>query len=148
MICRCYQQLKSLFFTHPLGRSAPKSLKRGYLLYNIMEEEKVLLKNILEFYRNGLDTEKRGDFNSSVTLFFKALAVLGDLYILRKEGKIPNSHSERFRILEEKYHGIYKILDKDFLLYQNSYRIKLDKENSEVIKKDVEQLLELLEVRK
>jgi len=113
-----------------------------------MEEEKVLLKNILEFYRNGLDTEKRGDFNSSVTLFFKALAVLGDLYILRKEGKIPNSHSERFRILEEKYHGIYKILDKDFLLYQNSYRIKLDKENSEVIKKDVEQLLELLEVRK
>jgi hypothetical protein len=112
------------------------------------EKEPILIKNILEFYRNAIQTESNGDFNSSVTLFFKALAVLGDLYILRNEGKIPHNHTERFRILEEKYPLIYEILDKDFLFYQNSYRIQLNKENCEVIRKDVEQLFGILKIIK
>lgn len=112
------------------------------------EEELALIQNIKEFYKNALESEKKGDFNTAVTLFFKALAVLGDLYIFRKEGKIPSSHSERFRILEEKYPTIYIILDKNFSAYQDSYRIQLNKENCEVLRKDVEQLLSLLDFNK
>lgn len=110
------------------------------------EQEKILIENIKEFYQNGIETEKRFQYNTATTLFFKALAVLGDLYIFRKEGKIPNNHAERFRILEEKYFEIYKLLDKDFLFYQNSYKIKLNKDPCEVLRKDVEQLLKILAI--
>ena len=110
------------------------------------EQEKALIENIKEFYNNGLEAEKKFQYNTAITLFFKALAVLGDLYIFRKERRIPNSHAERFRILEEKYLDIYRLLDKDFLFYQNSYRIKLNKESCEVLRKDVEQLLRILKV--
>lgn len=110
------------------------------------KQEKYLIENIKEFYSNGIETEKRSQYNTAITLFFKALAVLGDLYIFRKEGKIPNNHAERFRILEEKYFEIYKLLDKDFLFYQNSYKIKLNKESCEVLRKDVEQLLKVLAI--
>jgi len=110
------------------------------------EQEELLIKNIKEFFKNALETEIKGDYNSSVTLYFKALAVSGDLFILRKEKKIPSSHAERFRILEEKYKDVYNLLDKDFIFYQNSYRLQLNKETCEVIKKDVEKLFELLKI--
>ena len=112
------------------------------------EQEQILLDNIREFYKNALKAEKKGDFNTAVTLYFKALAVLADLYILRKEGRIPNNHSERFRILEEKYYEIYRIIDKDFLDYQNSYRLKLNKENCQILREDVERLFILLGISK
>ena len=110
--------------------------------------EKTLVKNIKEFYKNALEIEEKGDFNSSVTLFFKALAVLADLYIYKKEGKIPSSHTERFRILEKKYNNIYTIIDKDFLAYQDSYRTQLNKEDCEVLKQDAEKLLGILGINK
>lgn len=104
--------------------------------------------DIKEFYKNALEIEEKGDFNSSVTLFFKALAVLADLYIYKKEGKIPSSHTERFRILEKKYNDIYTIIDKDFLAYQDSYRTQLNKEDCEVLKQDAEKLLGILGINK
>lgn len=112
------------------------------------EQEKALIENINEFYRNAIDSEKKNDFNTAVTLYFKALAVLADLYILKKDGKIPSSHSERFRILEEKYPEIYQIIDKDFLDYQNSYRIKLGQENCKILREDAEKLFGILELNK
>lgn len=112
------------------------------------EQEKALIENINEFYRNGKESEEKGDFNTSVTLYFKALAVLADLYILREEGKIPSSHSERFRILEEKYPEICQIIDKDFLDYQNSYRIKLGQENCKILREDAEKLFRILKLNK
>jgi len=108
--------------------------------------EKELIENINEFYTSAVKAEQEDKYNVSVTLFFKALAVLADLYIFKKQGKIPSSHSERFRILEEKYSDIYKILDKNFPFYQDSYRIKLNKEICEVLKNDAEQLIKLLKI--
>ena len=112
-----------------------------YLLYDIMEEQKSLLEeNSREYYRNGLLAEKRGEFNTSVTLFFKALASLCDLQILKDKGFFPSNHSERFRILEKEYGEFYSLINKDFSIYQNSYRLRLDKNTSEVLKYDVETL--------
>ncbi|MCK5149341.1 hypothetical protein KAJ87_00250 [Candidatus Pacearchaeota archaeon] len=105
-----------------------------------------LKENIREFYSSALKAEQERKYNVAVTLFFKALALLSDLYIFEKENKIPNSHSDRFRILDSKYPEIYKILDKNFSFYQDSYRIKLNKEICEVFRNDAEQLIKLLKI--
>lgn len=106
--------------------------------------KKILTENAKEYYRNGLESEKRQEYNSSVTLFFKAISALTDLLILSKEGKIPNNHTERFRILELKYKEIYNILDKNFPFYQDSYRLKLNKEASEMLKEDAKRIFKIL----
>ena|SRR3989344_5705591 len=88
--------------------------------------------------------EDRREFNTSVTLFFKAIASLCDLYILKNKGVFPTNHSERFRILQKDFPESYFKIDVDFGIYQNSYRLKLNEETSEVLKHDVEALFEEL----
>ena len=107
-----------------------------------MEENlrNILENNAKEYYRNAVQADEKKEYNSAVTLFFKALVALSDLIIFLKEKKIPSNHTERFRILEDKYPEIYQILDKDFSFYQNSYSAKMDKEASNVLRKDVEKL--------
>lgn len=102
------------------------------------EKEKILIENFNEYYGLGLEAYKKNKFNSATTLFFKALAVLCDLHILRSEGFIPSSHSQRFRILEEKNPKLYMIMDRDFPFYQDSYTNKMDEESARLIKEDVE----------
>ncbi|MCK5107870.1 MAG: hypothetical protein KAQ83_04025 [Nanoarchaeota archaeon] len=110
-----------------------------------MEEKEIILKeNIEEYFNLGLDALKRNKFNCATTLFFKALAALADLFILKKEGEVPSSHTKRFRILEEKYEDIYFILDRDFPFYQESYTKRMDKESAELLKEDAEKLKKIL----
>jgi len=111
------------------------------------ESEKILLENAKEYWKNALSAEKNGEFNTSVILFFKTLSTLSDTYILREEKHIPSSHTDRFRILETKYPLIYQILDKDFLFYQDSYRSKLDKETSDILKEDAKKLSKILGIK-
>lgn len=110
------------------------------------EKEKILLENINEYFSEGLEAFKKKNYNTSTTLFFKAIATLCDLYILRKEGNVPSSHSNRFRILEEKYPKIYKIADRDFPFYQDSYTKRMDEETAQLLKEDVETLKKILKI--
>lgn len=110
------------------------------------KQEKALLKNASEFYKEASDSEKEGSYNTAVTLYFKAMSVIIDLFILRKEGKIPSNHSKRFRILESKYPKLYRIMDKDFPLYRDSYRLNLDEEYAKTMRKDVEEVIDFTEV--
>ncbi|HLC64594.1 MAG TPA: hypothetical protein VJI46_00550 [Candidatus Nanoarchaeia archaeon] len=110
------------------------------------EKENVLIENFREYYQLGLEAFKREKFNSAATLFFKAIAALCDLYILRKEGIIPSSHAQRFRLLEDKYHDIYRIVDRDFPFYQDSYTNKLDREAALLLKEDAESIKKTLGV--
>ena len=109
-----------------------------------MNSENILIENAKEYWRNALLAEERNEFNTAVTLFYKTLSALADIYILRKEKQIPTSHADRFRILETKHPNIYQILDKDFPFYQDSYRSKLDKETSDVLKEDAKRLFKIL----
>ncbi len=111
------------------------------------ELKKVLGENTREYYRNALQAEERRQYNTAVTLFFKALSSLCDLYILTREGTMPSSHSERFRILRARYRDVYNLLDKDFPYYQDSYRARLDKEISDMLKDDAKKLCEKLGLR-
>ena len=105
-----------------------------------------LIENEREYFKNAIDAHKRDEFNTSVTLFFKALSALDDLNILINEGKMPTSHSERFRILQQKYKKFYFILDKNFPFYQESYRTKLNKETSTMFEEDARELFKILNI--
>jgi len=107
---------------------------------NMNEKEAILAENIKNFYLDGENALKRRSYNSAASLFFKSLAVLTDWHLLKKEGFIPKSHTDRFRLLEKKYKEIYLLLDKDFPSYQDSYTLLLSKEVAEVLKEDVRKL--------
>lgn len=102
-----------------------------------------LLENIKEFVKEAEKAQKDEAYNSAVTLVFKAMAVLTDLFILEKEGFIPSNHTQRFEILRKKYGEIYQIIDKCFPLYQQTYRIKVGKQNFEVIENDFRRLVKI-----
>ena len=113
-----------------------------FVTYSNMEKEELLAKNIKEFYAEANNALQRRSYNSATSLFFKALAVMADWLILRREGFIPKSHADRFRILEERYPDVYEVLDRDFPAYQDSYSIILTKETAEVLKDDVKNIAE------
>lgn len=108
------------------------------------EKDKILIENFEEYYDEGAEALSKSRFNTATILFFKAVATLCDLHLLRKEGNIPSSHAARFRLLEEKYDFFYRIMDRDFPFYQDSYTQRLDKETAEMVKKDAERLKKML----
>ena len=112
-----------------------------------MDNKEILKENIKEYLKEASRAEKDSAFNSATTLYFKALAVLIDLFLLREEGFIPSNHNERFRLLEMKYPPLYKVLDKDFPIYQQSYRLKLAKDHAEVLKNDFKGVIEFTGIR-
>jgi hypothetical protein len=110
------------------------------------EKEEILIENVNEYYSSGLDAFNNKKYNVGTTLFFKCIAALLDLSIYRKEGIIPSSHTNRFRILEERYLRLYKIADRDFPFYQDSYTNKMDKEAADLLKEDAEKLKKELKI--
>lgn len=117
-----------------------------WLVKITMAEQDDLLNNVKEFIKKARESEN-DSFNVAVTLYFKAIAVLIDLFVLKKEGFIPSNHTERFRLLEKKYSLLYTILDKDFPIYQNSYRISIKKEFVEVLKNDFKKVVEFTGIK-
>lgn len=110
-------------------------------------DKNFLVENAKEFIKKAGEAEKDQAYNTAVTLYFKAIAVIIDLFILEKEGFIPSNHAQRFRILEEKYHLLYSILDKDFPLYQESYRLRLGKGYAEVLKNDFRKIVDFTKIK-
>lgn len=115
-------------------------------MINMNGTEKILIENAKEYYRNAAAAEQRKEYNTAVTLYFKTLAALADLFIYRREGKIPSSHTERFRILEQKYPELYAKLDQNFSFYQDSYRKRLDQEITEILREDAKEIFKQLKI--
>jgi hypothetical protein len=82
-------------------------------------------------------------YNTAATLFFKAICAAADLYLFRKAGLVPSSHTHRFNLAEEKFPHLYEILEKDFPFYQDSYTRKISKEAVEVLRDDAHRIKEL-----
>ncbi|MEK6925998.1 MAG: hypothetical protein AABW50_01840 [Nanoarchaeota archaeon] len=104
----------------------------------IKVKEEILERTAKEYFNAGRDEFTKKRYNSALVLFFKSLVSLIDLYILQKTNNTPSSHTDRFRITEQKFPEIYSILDKDFPFYQDSYVQIMTKELAEVIKNDAE----------
>jgi len=103
----------------------------------IKEKSEILKKTAKEYFDSAQEEFSKIRYNSSVVLYFKSLVALIDLFILQKTGDTPSSHTERFRIIQNKFKEVYDILDKDFPFYQDSYVHFMTKELAEVIKNDV-----------
>lgn len=112
--------------------------------HNMSEKEKILIENFNEYFTLANAAYKSKKYNAATTLYFKAIAALCDLYLLRKEGFIPSSHAQRFRVLQEKHKNIYAIADRDFPFYQQSYTAKMDEETARLLKEDAKKIKEML----
>ncbi len=100
------------------------------------EKKEILIQTAREYFNFAEQGLKKGNYNSCVILYFKALTALIDLYLLKLLGKTPSSHTERFRLTQIKFPKIYNLLDKDFPFYQDSYIQKMSKELAGVIRED------------
>ena len=114
---------------------------------NIKPKEDIFKKTAEEYFMSGKDEFNKGRYNSAVVLFFKCLVALADLLVLRKTGKSPSSHGERFNVTKNSLSEVYDLLDKDFPFYQDSYNIVMTKELAEVIENDARKLAEKAEFK-
>src|SRR3989338_6631166 len=78
------------------------------------EKEKILKDNFNEYFELGEEAFKERKYNSAVTLFFKSIGAITDLFILKKEGFVPSSHTHRSKNFLTKNLEIYYIF---FLIY-------------------------------
>lgn len=107
-------------------------------------KEKILTENLNEYYDLAQESLNKKKYNSAATLFFKAICAAVDLLILKREGVVPSSHSERFRIIQSKYPIIYQIIDRDFPFYQDSYTQKINLEAVELLQQDAKRIRKML----
>jgi hypothetical protein len=112
-----------------------------------MNKEDILINNAKEYYNSGKEELDKQRNNSAVVLFFKCLISLCDLYLLKKTGETPSSHTHRFKILKETFSKGYNLVDKDFPFYQDSYVQLMTKELAEVIKEDAEIMAKEAEIK-
>ncbi|HLD72755.1 MAG TPA: hypothetical protein VJA23_04160 [Candidatus Nanoarchaeia archaeon] len=103
-------------------------------------KEEILLSNIQEYFSSAEQSLREKRYNVAATLFFKAICAAIDLFLFQKEGVVPSSHTDRFRIVQQKYPEIYDLLDRDFPFYQNSYSQKMSLEAVEVLKEDAQKI--------
>lgn len=100
--------------------------------------EKVIIKNFNEFYSLAKIAFETKKLNAAVTLYYKALVELCDLYLLRNINKIGATHTERFSLLKKVNPKLYAISSKLFRFYRDSY----SKEISSVIARSVKENVE------
>ena len=109
------------------------------------ERETILKENYDEYFKSAEIALAHGNYNVSTTLFFKAICSATDLFILKFTKTVPSSHTNRFRITQEKFPKVYKILDRDFPFYQDSYTKKMSNESAELMKEDAKRIKEMSE---
>ena len=109
--------------------------------------EGILEKTGREYYESGNEDLIKERFNSALVLFFKALVSFCDLFLLKKQRKVPSSHNNRFRITEQFFPDIYRLLDKNFPFYVDSYGKLISKTQVEAIKHDAEVMATKVEIK-
>lgn len=100
-----------------------------------------LLKNIKTILKSADIVYETKDFTSATILYFKAIFVILDYLILKKSGKSPKDHTERFILLKELFPDLYIFLDKYFNIYRNTYSLTIDKETCDKIKQNTNEII-------
>ena len=108
--------------------------------------EIVLIENIRNFMKSAKLVYVRGDYTSAAIIYFKALFSVFDLVILREKGFTPKDHTQRFKLLREHFPEFYEWIDKYFEVYRNSYSARIEKEDCDIVKEYVEEIIEKQEI--
>ena len=98
---------------------------------------KELTDNIKKVLNSADLIYKNEDYTSATILYFKVLFMVLDFIILKNTGATPKDHTERFRILEDKFPILYTLLDKYFKIYRSTYSASIDKKTCGEIKENV-----------
>lgn len=106
-----------------------------------------LLKNIQKIWTSAETINNLRDYTSATILYFKVLFVILDFILLRSKMHSPKDHTERFRMLQRDFPDLYKILDKYFQIYRNTYSTTIDKEKCEEIRKNVIKIIEKYKIQ-
>ncbi len=108
-----------------------KTFIKGGSFLKKMDE---LSKTFQEEYEGALDELAKKRYKNATILFSKALFALCDCLIQQKFHKLPQNHSERFRLLEKYFPETYKIVDKIFSHYTDAYSQPVLQETCTLIK--------------
>ena len=100
-----------------------------------------LADNVKRFLNSANLVYSSEDYTSATILYFKALFSTFDWIILRKFGRIPKDHTDRFQILKQNYSEFYVFLDKYFPKYRESYTMSISKEDCDKIKEYAERII-------
>jgi len=99
----------------------------------------MITKEQILVFKNSADSlYKSGDYTSATILYFKTWFAIQDYILLEKLGQSPKDHTERFKLLKNKFPNTYIKLDKEFSTYRDTYSKIINKESCERIKKTVE----------
>lgn len=105
-----------------------------------------LIQTFLEEYEGAKEELSKERYKNSTILFSKALFAMCDVLIQTKLNKLPKSHSERFRILEQYSKEVYEIVDEIFDKYTDSYSKPALKETCEAIENGIKKINEIAEL--
>ncbi len=106
-----------------------------------------IMQGIKEFLIMGKAAEDKGLLIAATDNYFKALLHAIDCYLLNKLGKIPDNHTERFRVLEVENIELYNIIDELFRFYVKSYRSTISKEEFNKVKNGLKKTLKLTNLK-
>lgn len=104
-----------------------------------MEAE--LLENIKTFWKSAELVYQAQDYTSATILYFKCWFVILDYALFKKLRKTPKDHIERFRLLEAHFPQHYRIIDKYFGVYRDTYSLFIEKEKCNEVRKHVDALI-------
>ena len=90
--------------------------------------------NIKEYIEMGEVAYRQGKYNAALMLYFKALVGICDYIIKRDLNKEPENHTHRFRILREYYPDLYRVVDKFFSFYRDTYQGRVRKREVEELR--------------
>jgi len=87
------------------------------------------------------------DYTSATILYFKAAFLAIDSILLAEKGRSPKDHTERFRMLEKDYPGMYEFLDKRFKIYRDTYSVSIDKTACDSVRNDVKKIIKRYDIQ-
>lgn len=96
-----------------------------------------LKANIREYIDMGELAYKQGKYSAFLMLYFKALVGICDYIIKRDLNKEPENHTHRFRILRQHYPDLYRVVDKFFNFYRDTYQERVRKREVEELRNAV-----------
>jgi len=104
-----------------------------------MREE--LLANLKGFWKSAELVYNSGEYTSATMLYFKCWFVVLDLIIYTKKRVVPKDYSDRFRLLKEYFPSHYTSLDRQYLLYRQTYQLSVSKAKCDAVRNIVWVLL-------
>lgn len=108
-----------------------------------MKQQDVITEVAKEHLISGIENEKDKRYNASTSSFFKALVSICDLIILKRAGRLPDNHTERFGILMGKHERVYKIVNRLFRTYRDSYVRLISKEEVRSVRNGIKNVVKL-----